>query len=304
MGQRVIVIVGPTCSGKTYLSIQVASLLKSEIISADSRQIYKKLNIGTAKPSQADLSKIKHHLINILNPDENYDANKFSLEAENIITNLIDEGRIPVVTGGTGLYIKALIDGMIDSANKNDELREELLQKKKQFGNEYLYEELKIIDPQSALKMLPQNWKRVIRAIEVFHTTGKPIWQHQNSQKKKSNFNFYQFGLLWNRSTLYTNINNRVDRMICDGLVEEVENILNQGYDKSLNSLNTVGYKEIISYLEGDVSLDRAIELIKRNTRHYAKRQMTWFNADKRIKWYKISSYNDLDKLAYEIQSL
>jgi len=304
VGQRVIVIVGPTCSGKTYLSIQVASLLKSEIISADSRQIYKKLNIGTAKPSQADLSKIKHHLINILNPDENYDANKFSLEAENIITNLIDEGRIPVVTGGTGLYIKALIDGMIDSANKNDELREELLQKKKQFGNEYLYEELKIIDPQSALKMLPQNWKRVIRAIEVFHTTGKPIWQHQNSQKKKSNFNFYQFGLLWNRSTLYTNINNRVDRMICDGLVEEVENILNQGYDKSLNSLNTVGYKEIISYLEGDVSLDRAIELIKRNTRHYAKRQMTWFNADKRIKWYKISSYNDLDKLAYEIQSL
>lgn len=304
MGQRVIVIVGPTCSGKTYLSIQVASLLKSEIISADSRQIYKKLNIGTAKPSQADLSKIKHHLINILNPDENYDANKFSLEAENIITNLIDEGRIPVVTGGTGLYIKALIDGMIDSANKNDELREELLQKKKQFGNEYLYEELKIIDPQSALKMLPQNWKRVIRAIEVFHTTGKPIWQHQNSQKKKSNFNFFQFGLLWNRSTLYTNINNRVDRMISDELVEEVENILNQGYDKNLNSLNTVGYKEIISYLEGDISLDRAIELIKRNTRHYAKRQMTWFNADKRIKWYKISSYNDLDKLAYEIQSL
>jgi tRNA dimethylallyltransferase len=304
VGQRVIVIVGPTCSGKTYLSIQVASLLKSEIISADSRQIYKKLNIGTAKPSQADLSKIKHHLINILNPDENYDANKFSLEAENIITNLIDEGRIPVVTGGTGLYIKALIDGMIDSANKNDELREELLQKKKQFGNEYLYEELKIIDPQSALKMLPQNWKRVIRAIEVFHTTGKPIWQHQNSQKKKSNFNFFQFGLLWNRSTLYTNINNRVDRMISDELVEEVENILNQGYDKNLNSLNTVGYKEIISYLEGDISLDRAIELIKRNTRHYAKRQMTWFNADKRIKWYKISSYNDLDKLAYEIQSL
>ena len=196
MGQRVIVIVGPTCSGKTYFSIQVASLLKSEIISADSRQIYKKLNIGTAKPSQADLSKIKHHLINILNPDEDYDANKFSLEAENIITNLIDEGRIPVVTVGTGLYIKALIDGMIDSANKNDELREELLQKKKQFGNEYLYEELKKIDSQSALIMLPQNWKRVIRAIEVFHTTGKPIWHHQNSQKKKSNFNFYQFGLL------------------------------------------------------------------------------------------------------------
>jgi tRNA dimethylallyltransferase len=304
VGQRVIVIVGPTCSGKSYLSVKVASLLRTEIISADSRQIYKKLTIGTAKPTQQDLKMVKHNMINILNPDEVYNANKFSIDAENIITKLTSEGRTPIVAGGTGLYIKALIDGMIESADKDDDLRKELLQKKKQFGNEHLYKELKKIDPQSALKMLPQNWKRVIRAIEVFRTTGKPIWHHQNSQIQKSNFSFYQIGLLWNRTTLYTNINNRVDRMISDGLVEEVENILNQGYDKSLNSLNTVGYKEIISYLEGDISLDRAIELIKRNTRHYAKRQMTWFNADKRIKWYKISSYDDLDKLAYEIQSL
>ena len=301
MGKRVIVIVGPTCSGKSYLSVQVASHLRTEIISADSRQIYKKLNIGTAKPSQSDLRKVKHHLINILNPDEVYDANKFSEDAEYIINKLIAEGRIPVVTGGTGLYIKALIDGMIEGTDKNDELRNELLMKKKQFGNEYLYEELKKIDSQSALKMLPQNWKRVIRAIEVYHTTGKPIWQHQNSQKRKSKFSFYQIGLLWDRTILYKNINNRVDRMINDGLVEEVENILNQGYDKSLNSLNTVGYKEVVSYLEGEISLDRSIELIKRNTRHYAKRQMTWFNADKRIKWYNISSYDDLDNLANEV---
>ena len=304
MGKRVIVIVGPTCSGKSHLSVQVASQLSTEIISADSRQIYKKLNIGTAKPSQADLNKVKHHLINILNPDENYDANKFSIDAENIITKLSAERRTPIVTGGTGLYIKALIDGMIECADKNDELRNELLQKKRQFGNEYLYEELKQIDLQSASKMLPQNWKRVIRAIEVFYTTGKPIWQHQKMQKRKSNFNFYQVGLLWNRTALYKNINNRVDSMISDGLVEEVKNILNQGYDRSLNSLNTVGYKEIISYLDGEISFDRAIELIKRNTRHYAKRQMTWFNADKRINWYKLSSSEDLDNLANGIQSI
>jgi tRNA dimethylallyltransferase len=302
VGQRVIVITGPTCSGKTYLSIETASLLKSEIISADSRQIYKKLNIGTAKPSQQDLNKVKHHLINILNPDEDYNANKFSFDAENILSSLIADKKTPIVTGGTGLYIKALVDGIAASADKDEEIREQLLNKKKQFGNEHLYEELKNIDPVSASKMLPQNWKRVIRALEVFYATGKPIWQHHNSQKQKSKFSFYQIGLLWNRSILYQNINDRVDNMIRDGLVEEVEKILNDGYDKSLNSLNTVGYKEIISYLSDNISLNRAIELIKRNTRHYAKRQMTWFKADKRIDWYQISSKKDLDNLAAQLK--
>ena len=304
MGQRVIVIAGPTCSGKSYLSLQTASLLKTEIISADSRQIYKKLNIGTAKPSQQDLNKVKHHLINILNADEDYDANKFSIDAELVITKLLNRGKTPIVTGGTGLYIKALVDGIAESANKDGKFRRELLNKKDQFGNEHLYNELKKIDPVSASKMLPQNWKRVIRALEVFHTTGKPIWQHHQSQKHKSDFSFYQVGLLWDRSILYNNINVRVDKMVTDGLVEEVEDILNNGYNKSLNSLNTVGYKEIISYLDGDISLDKSVELIKRNTRHYAKRQMTWFRADKRIHWYNISSHDDLDNLAIEIKSI
>ena len=174
MGQRVIVIAGPTCSGKTYLSLQTASLLKTEIISADSRQIYKKLIIGTAKPSQQDLKKVKHHLINILNPDGDYDANKFSIDAEHIITKILAKGKTPIVSGGTGLYIKALVDGIAESANKDGKFRRELLKKKDQFGNEHLYNELKKIDPVSASKMLPQNWKRVIRALEVFHTTGKP----------------------------------------------------------------------------------------------------------------------------------
>jgi len=302
VGQRVIVIGGPTGSGKTYLSIQIAALLRTEIISADSRQIYKKLNIGTAKPSQKDLRDVKHYLIDILNPDENYDASKFSVDAENVITKLLAEGKTPIVTGGTGLYIKALIDGIAESARKDKDLRTELLKKKEQFGNDYLYNELKKIDSVSASKMLPQNWKRIIRALEVFYSTGKPIWQHHNAQDPKTNFSFYQLGLLWDRNILYNNINKRVDNMINHGLVEEVENILNDGYDKSLNSLNTVGYKEVISYLDGEITLDRAIELIKRNTRHYAKRQMTWFNADKRINWCQISSSKDLDNLAFQLQ--
>jgi tRNA dimethylallyltransferase len=302
VGQRVIIIAGPTCSGKTYISIETATFLKTEIISADSRQVYKKLNIGTAKPSQHDLKRVKHHFINILNPDEEYDANKFSSDAENVISKLLAEEKTPIVTGGTGLYIKALVDGIVESADKDEEIREQLLNKKKQFGSEHLYEELKKIDPVSASKMLPQDWKRVIRALEVFYVTGKPIWEHHNSQKQKSKFNFYQVGLFWNRKELYKNINDRVDNMIREGLVEEVENLLSEGYDKSLNSLNTVGYKEIISYLIDEISLDKAIELIKRNTRHYAKRQMTWFNADKRINWYQISSKKDLDNLALELQ--
>jgi tRNA dimethylallyltransferase len=300
--KRVIVITGPTCSGKTYLSIQTASLIKSEIISADSRQVYKKLNIGTAKPSQHDLNKVKHHLISILNPDKDYNASKFSSDAEDVISKLLVVGKTPIVTGGTGLYIKALIDGIAESVEKDDEIREQLLNKKKQFGDEQLYEELKKVDPVSASRMLPQNWKRVIRALEVFYVTGKPIWEHHNSQNQNSKFNFYQVGLLWNRKELYKNINNRVDHMIVNGLVKEVENILNEGYDKSLNSLNTVGYKEIISYLNNEISLDRSIELIKRNTRHYSKRQMTWFNADKRINWHQISSKKDLDDLALQLQ--
>jgi tRNA dimethylallyltransferase len=301
VGKRVIVITGPTCSGKSYLSLQTAIFLKSEIISADSRQIYKKLNIGTAKPSQAELNKVKHHLINILNPNEVYNASSFSIDAERVITKLLSEEKTPIIAGGTGLYIKALIDGIAESADKDEEIREQLLEKKKQFGNEYLYEELNKVDPVSASKMLSQNWKRIIRALEVFYITGKPIWEHHNSQKQKSKFNFYQVGLLWDRKELYNNINNRVDYMIRDGLVEEVKEIINERYDKSLNSLNTVGYKEIISYLSGDISLDRSIELIKRNTRHYAKRQMTWFNADKRINWYQISSKKDLDELAIQL---
>jgi tRNA dimethylallyltransferase len=299
--EEVIVIVGPTCSGKTYLSLRLAEILKSEIISADSRQIYRYLNIGTAKPTISQLEKVKHHFINELNPDDDYNASMFAEKAEIIIEELFGKKINPVVVGGSGLYIKALIDGISESADTNNELRKELLELRKKFGNNYLYEELKRIDEVSAAKMLPQNWKRVMRALEVFRLTGKPIWQHHKNQVSSNYFKYRQIGMLWDRENLYQNIEHRVDEMIDFGLIEEVSSILNSGYSKDLNSLNTVGYKEIIQYLDSEFSIDRAIELIKRNTRRYAKRQMTWFNADQRIEWSNINSKEDLDLLGEKI---
>jgi tRNA dimethylallyltransferase len=300
--QRVIVIAGPTCSGKSYVGLKLAELINGEIVSADSRQIYKRLNIGTAKPSTKELKIAKHHFINILNPDEDYDANKFSIEAEKVISDIHKRNKTAIIVGGSGLYIKALVDGIVDSADKDEDLRNELLNKKEKYGNEFLYNELIKVDPNSAKKMLPQNWKRVIRALEVFYLTGKPIWQHHNKQNKNSKFNFYEIGLNWNREVLYSRIEERVDKMIEDGLIDEVTGIFNDGYDKNLNSLNTVGYKEIISYLENKITLERAIELIKRNTRRYAKRQLTWFRADERIKWFNISTQDDLDSLPLQLK--
>ena len=291
---KVIVIVGPTCSGKTRLSIDIAKGINSEIISADSRQIYKYLDIGTAKPSIDDLENVKHHFVDELDPNEDFNVSIFAERAKKVIQKLIISNILPIIVGGSGLYIKALIDGITQSADTNQKIRAELLELRHTYGNDYLYNELKKVDEISASKMLPQNWKRVMRALEVYRLTGKPIWQHHHEQNENIKFNFQQIGLLWDRKTLYQNIELRVDEMIETGFVEEVKRLLESGYSKTLNSLNTVGYKEIIQYLENEISLDRAIELIKRNTRHYAKRQMTWFNKDKRITWYQIHQESDL----------
>jgi len=294
MERKVIVIVGPTCSGKSQVALNLAERLNTEIISADSRQIYKYLSIGTAKPTENELSKIKHHFIDALSPDEDYNVSKYEEEALNIIARLSSENKIPIVAGGSGLYVKAIIDGIINEVSVDEEYRQQLKEKREIYGNEFLYNELKRVDPVSASKMLPQNWKRVMRALEVYHLTGKPIWEFHQSHKREVDYQFCQFGLMWEREILYSRIEKRVDSMIENGLIEEVRNILSMGFPKSLNSLNTVGYKEIISFLENEITLDKAIQLIKRNTRRFAKRQMTWFRKDKRIKWIQISNESDL----------
>lgn len=294
MERKVIVIAGPTCSGKTKLSISLAEKLNGGIISADSRQIYKYLNIGTAKPLPEELRKVKHHFIDCLEPEEEYNVSKFETDALNVIENLFAENKTPIVCGGSGLYIKALVDGIFNTIDVDEEYRDLLKKNREQFGNEYLYEELKKVDPVSAANMLPQNWKRVMRALEVYHLSGMPITQFQEKYKRNNvNISFVQFGLNWERQILYKNIENRVDEMISTGLVDEVKDILSKGYSKELNSLNTVGYKEIISFLNNEYPLERAIELIKRNTRRFAKRQMTWFRKDDRINWVDVTNDKD-----------
>ncbi len=216
MERKVIVIAGPTCSGKTELSLLLAHALNSEIISADSRQFYKYLDIGTAKPGPDSLSKVKHYFINSLNPGEYYNASKFEKDVLEICEKLNNQNKIPIIAGGSGLYIKAVIDGIFDSADVDTEYRNYLLNQKELFGNEYIYEELKKVDPGSASKMLPQNWKRVLRALEVYHQTGEPIWKQQHKHKRNPELKFYQFGLNWERQKLYSNIEKRVDEMIAE----------------------------------------------------------------------------------------
>ena len=294
MERNVIIIAGPTGAGKTGLAVELSQYFPSEIISADSRQVYKYLTIGTAKPGTGEMNKVKHHLVDCFEPDFEYNASKFENDSLIIIENLFKAGKTAIVAGGSGLYIKALVDGIFNSADTDDEFREELLEKRRIHGDNFLYDELKKIDPVSASKMLPQNWKRVIRTLEVFHLTGEPIWKLQGEYKRDVECSFIQFGLNWNRALLYKRIEDRVDKMIEDGLIDETKNVLQMGFDKNLNALNTVGYKEIIEFLEDKISLERAVELIKRNTRRFAKRQMTWFRKDTRIKWIDINSDEDL----------
>lgn len=294
MERKVIIIAGPTCSGKTKVAIDLAKKLNTEIVSADSRQVYKSVNIGTAKPSLEELEKIRHHFIDYIDPSEDFNVSRFETESIAIFLRLLKAGKIPVVAGGTGLYIKALTDGIFNTVDSDEEYRSLLKGKMIKYGKDFLYDELEKLDPVSASKMLPQNWKRVMRALEVLHLTGKPIWEFQETYRREIDFEFHQYGLLWERQILYNNIEKRVDRMINSGLVDEIKYLLEQGYSKEINALNTVGYKEIIDYLENNISLERAIELIKRNTRRYAKRQMTWFRKNNKIKWMQINSEEEL----------
>jgi tRNA dimethylallyltransferase len=295
MEREVIVVTGPTASGKTSLSIQLALGLNTEIISADSRQFYKLLDIGTAKPSVEELSQVKHHFISFLDPAEDYNVSRFRKDAIIICERLWKKGKMPVISGGSGLYIKALIDGLSSTPDPDPELRQNLMDLKVRYGNEYLHDKLKEVDSVSAENMLPQNWKRVIRALEVYYLTGKTLtYHHKHPQESSEKIVSHQFGILPDREILYERINRRTDEMIRRGLIEEVRHIMDMGYKTSLNSLNTVGYKEIAAYLNGETTLVNAVELIKRNTRRYAKRQMTWFRKDNRIEWESINTTEEL----------
>ena len=299
--KELLFIVGPTGSGKTFLSELIAEKIPVEIISADSRQIYKYLNIGTAKPSLDFLKKVRHHFIDDLEPTESFNAGEFSVQAKKKIKEILLHKKIPLVVGGTGLYIRSLIDGIFDGPPANDELRSELFKKYHEDEGKSLLKQLEKADPDSARKMLPSNKLRIVRALEVFIVTGKPISQLQKEQTIPLEHKVRQVALLWNRKKLYHNINQRVDEMIEKGFIEEVISLQNKGFSSSLHSLQTVGYKEIFNFLRGEITQKRMVELIKQNSRRFAKRQMTWFRADSRIQWYPIADKKDFYKIAEQI---
>lgn len=279
-----IVLCGPTGVGKTRLAVELARELKSEIIHADSRQVYRGMDIGTAKPSREELTAVPHHMLDVVNPDESYNAGKYSRQASKIIKRLHQEGNIPVVEGGTGLYIRALTDGIFDGPGADYALRGQLEEEADQKGLDILYKRLLHLDPETAQRIQPADRMRIIRALEVVEATGKPIsaWQQETIRPP---YTTLRFCLSLPRPKLYKRIEQRVDRMIEQGLVDEVKELLDSGFSEGLNSMQGLGYKQIVLYLKDRISLDEAINLIKRDTRRFAKRQLTWFRKDDRIKW-------------------
>ena len=270
------------------MAIELASKYDAEIISADSRQIYKNMTIGTAQPDNEEMKGIHHHFISELNPDENFSAGEFQKQANDRIKNIILKGKNIIVVGGSGLYISALRDGIADIP-KSDEIRQQLLDRLETEGNEKLFNELEKIDPDASKTMDSTKSQRLIRALEVYYFTGKPISEWHKSQTYQFNYPNLTIGLFAERDLLYDRINRRVDLMINQGLVDEVNHLLSLGYDRTCNALKTVGYDEIFDFLEGQYSLDEAIDKIKQHTRNYAKRQLTWFRHDAKIQWLDIS---------------
>ncbi len=302
LSKRVVpFIVGPTSVGKTYLSVLIAQKLPVEIISADSRQIYKYLNIGTAKPSRKVLDSIPHHLIDFLRPDEFFSAGKYSKAGRKIIDQIFDKEKIPLVVGGSGLYIKALIEGFFDLDIRDEKIRQSLRKRLIKEGTEKLYQELKQHDPGLAEKIQSNDTQRILRGLEVYLASGKKLSLLQEEPSVPANFYPVIYGLNCDRKLLYERINQRVEEMIEDGLLVEIVNLKKKGYSNNLNSLNTVGYKEAFDYVDNKISYEIMIEKIKQNTRRYSKRQMTWFGKNKLINWYNIDKHSDFQLLADNI---
>lgn len=280
--KKLIVIGGPTASGKTGLAIELARHFKTEIVSADSRQFYRKLNIGTAKPSDEELSLAKHHFINILDPGQDYNIGRFEIEALKCIETLFETHEHVVLVGGSGLYIQAICEGMDELPESDPELREKFKRIVDEQGLHVLTEMLKEKDPEYYNFVDLKNKHRVIRALEVIEQSGQTYTLLRRAGKKKRNFEIIKFAIDLEREQLYQKINERVDLMVKNGLLEEVKSLLPY---RNFNALQTVGYAELFDFLDGSISLDEAIEQIKKHTRNYAKRQVTWFRRDKEFNW-------------------
>lgn len=288
MKNKLIVIGGPTAVGKTSISVKLAKELNAEIISADSMQIYKFMDIGSAKITKEEMQGIVHHMIDIVDPWENFSAAEYQENVEIIIKDIISRGKTPMIVGGTGLYIDSIIcNYTFTEAEKDEEYRAHLEALAKEKGNEYIFNKLVEVDAEAASKLHANNLKRVIRALEVYKLTGKPFSQYQIDDKDKYQipYDLDYYVLTMNRQSLYDRINKRVDIMLESGLLDEVRKLLDMGCTSHMQSMKGIGYKELLYYLDGQTTFDEALNMIKQGSRNYAKRQLTWFRKDPRIIW-------------------
>lgn len=293
--EPLVILTGPTAVGKTKLSIELAKQINGEIISADSMQVYRRMNIGTAKITEEEKEGIPHHLIDILEPWEDFNVVSFQAYAKQAVRAIRERGKIPIVAGGTGFYIQALLYGIDFTENESDtKLRSRLEAESEKDGGLSLHQYLQRIDPAAAEAIHPNNRKRVIRAVEFYELTGQRISEHNEEQRQNDPiFNSAYFVLTMNRDELYQRIDYRVDQMVQDGLVAEVKSLLSEGCRSDMISMQGLGYKEIIRYLNNEISLDEAVYILKRDTRHFAKRQHTWFRREREVIWLDKDKYKN-----------
>ncbi len=299
----ILILAGPTAVGKTSTSIEVAKKLNGEIISSDSMQIYKYMNIGTAKVTKEEMQDIKHYMIDEIYPDEKFSVSDFQERANFYIKDIYNRKKLPIVVGGTGLYINSLIyDLDFTKAVSNKEFRKKCENDIEKYGNEYLYEKLKLIDPDSLDRIHLNDTKRVIRALEIYHETGKPMSTYYKDFRKPNHlYKIAMITLNIDRKELYKRIDLRVDLMLEKGLIDEVKSLLKKGYNETLTSMQGLGYKEIIKYLNNQYDYKEAVRVLKRDSRRFAKRQLTWFRRDKKIKWINVDEFKTQQDIVDEI---
>ncbi len=284
---KVVVICGPTGIGKTALSIQLAEWFSGEIVGADSMQIYRYMDIGTAKPTAAERARIPHHMVDVADPDESYDAARFSREARECISRIHDRRKLPFIVGGTGLYIRALLHGLCDASPVDETVRERLRAESLADGGSPLYERLEACDPATARLVHPNDTYRIIRALEIYEATGQPMSVYRQRHRfADDRYHVLKIGLHINREVLYERIDLRVDAMIAQGLLSEVESLIQMGYAPQLKPMQSLGYRHMIDYIAGRADWEKTVWTMKRDTRRYAKRQLTWFRPDTTIHWY------------------
>ncbi|MCT4594720.1 MAG: tRNA (adenosine(37)-N6)-dimethylallyltransferase MiaA [Anaeromicrobium sp.] len=302
MKKPLIIIVGPTAVGKTETSIEIARELNCEIISADSMQIYKGMDIGSAKPTMEERQGIPHFLMDEIDPRENYSVSDFQKSAKKYIDEIISRGKIPMIVGGTGLYVNSIIYNIdFSSTSQNKELREKLEAEAREFGNEYVHNKLKEVDDKAAKRIHANNLKRVIRALEVYYESGDKIKEFKSNLVPNEEYDYCLIGLIRDREELYNRINERVDILMEMGLVDEVKKLMKLDLDVDNISMKGLGYKEIIKYLKGEYTLQKAVDILKRDTRRYAKRQITWFKRYDQMQWFDINKYDGKEDLKEDI---